>query len=137
MNRTQRPDWEQLPEFQRILSMHALMPFAWGVHDCAVMASRVIALGRDVELPVWSGELSARRLLKERSLLLRTLDALGDPIPWGDCVVGDVAVARQETEDYAQRYVLAVFDGHQFLAPDMVRGLRALYASNMLLGWRC
>jgi hypothetical protein len=135
MNRTEKHClW--LPAFRELLVEHSTKAFEWGVHDCATIAVKTARLAKRCEVPIWTDAYSAFRFLHGSSLLDYTLEVLGDPMPWGDCIVGDIAIGVQDAESRALRQLLVVHDGQQFLAPDPVRGLRRFDESRLLCGWR-
>ena len=137
MNRSHRTDvW--LPEFHSLLEGHSAMAFEWGVHDCATVAAKVLTISghdHDYDPTEWVSARTVIEMQNHLSLLHRLIDILGDPIPWGNCIVGDIAIAIQESESARRQYIVAVFDGSRFLVPDE-RGFMEIPVSDLLVGWR-
>jgi hypothetical protein len=130
-NRTFRDDpW--LPEFVELMQIHSAMRFQWGVHDCATVAAKVVSLRSTLSIPAWTNARSALKLTREKPLLDRVREILGEPIVWGDCIIGDIAIAKNEDDRMPE--VLAVFDGSGFIVPTH-RGFARIFEGDVICGW--
>lgn len=135
MNR-QHKDCNWLPQFAALIDRHRLMRYEWGVHDCATIAVEVMHLSGRSGFPKWTNMRGAYALLNSDTLLGHAVTYFDSPIPWGDSIIGDVGIARRESDDPRLRFILTVFDGHHFLAPSEDIGFRRINECDMLLGWR-
>lgn len=135
MNRLHK-DCDWLPAFHALIERHRVMRYEWGVHDCGTVVREVLELSGRTGFPRWRNMREAFELLNADTLLGYAVEYIDTPIPWGDSIIGDVGIARRQSDDPRLRFIMTVFDGHHFIAPSDDIGFRRLLESDMLIGWR-
>jgi hypothetical protein len=97
MNRTE--NWR--PDLYQAIDAHRPHPFAWGVHDCAILtADAILAVtGRDLALGLrgrYADQAGSRAVLAEigRANVVAILEANFEEIHPSKAQVGDVAVIK-------------------------------------------